>query len=356
MNRKLFISMMAVGLVAAAWTMHAIADGGATNAAVAAPAGEPKLVIDKMVYDFGTTSLVQQLSGKFLIKNGGTGILELKKPKTSCGCTVAALKTDKLAAGEETDLSFTMNVATVSRGHAEKSITVYSNDPKTPTVVLPVRAEIVMVYDYSPANIGLADMHLGATTNFVIHVKRNDGKPLGITRVEVNGGFTNIHAKLVASESSPSEATAEVEITGDAARRISACNIGFYGVNANPALFTVPVNGRIVGDIMLDRETLFWAIVNPNDWPGAQSAMVTQMVKVVASLPDQKLTLSNPTCTVPEVKVSITPVDDGKSYEIVAAVPKAPKEISRGTIKVETNYKSQPTIDIPVTVNVLKRD
>src|SRR2546422_1653166 len=63
--------------------------GGTTNAATPAegakPSGTPKIELDRTTYDFGSTSLVQSVSGTFTISNTGDGLLELKKPTTSCG-------------------------------------------------------------------------------------------------------------------------------------------------------------------------------------------------------------------------------------------------------------------------------
>lgn len=354
--------MIALGVMAAAWAADTTVKEPAAKPAPEAtdapkPAGEPKIVLDKMVYDFGTTSLVSQLSGVFVISNGGDAPLDLKKPSTSCGCTVAALKTDKLAPGEKTDLSFTMNVGNVPRGHAEKRITVPSNDPKSPSVVLTVKAEIVSIYDYSPVNFNLENIHMGTTTNVVITVKRSDGKALGITRVDLNGNLPNVHPKLEISSTSSNEAKILVEVNGDGQARRFAGSIASYTGDSKVALFAVPISGRIIGDVVLDQETLFWAIVDPSNWPGQQGANIaTKRVKVTSGLSDQKLELSNPISTVPEMKVSIETLEDGKSYTIVATVPKSPKEIARGSIKVDTNFKSQPSIEIPVTVNVMKHD
>src|SRR5262245_40007272 len=75
-----------------------------------APAGKPKIKFDKIVYDFGKTSVVEQVAGKFTFENVGDGELKVSKPTTSCGCTVAAVKPDVLKPGEKGELSFTLNL------------------------------------------------------------------------------------------------------------------------------------------------------------------------------------------------------------------------------------------------------
>src|ERR1043166_2107502 len=88
-------------------TVTAVADDPAkieapTTNAPAASQPAPKIQFDKTVYDFGNTSMVQQLTGTFTFENTGVGVLELKKPTTSCGCTVASVKPETLRPEEHT--------------------------------------------------------------------------------------------------------------------------------------------------------------------------------------------------------------------------------------------------------------
>ena len=81
----------------------------------------PRIHFDKTVYDFGATSMVQQLTGTFTFQNVGDALLELKTPKTSCGCTVASVEPEILKPGEKGALTFTVNLAAAAnpiRGHA----------------------------------------------------------------------------------------------------------------------------------------------------------------------------------------------------------------------------------------------
>jgi len=321
-----------------------------------APAGDgPKIEFDKVVYDFGSTSLVQQLAGTFNISNTGTAPLTLGKPTTSCGCTIAALTTDKLAPGEKTELKFTMNVGNVPRGHAEKRITVPSNDPKSPTTQLTVKADIVPVFDYSPQALDVGNLHLGGSTNLVIQIKRTDGKPMGITKVEANGAY--LHPQLETAADQTNTVTVRVEVAADGAARRFNNVVNVYGTETNRPLFMIPVSGRIVGDIVLQPQQLVWGIPDPENWPGPQGPTAAQRRIVVSpGTSDQKLEISNISCTVPELKVTLTPAADGKTFEVLAVIDKVPKESVSGVIKFETNIPRQPTVEIPLTINVFRHN
>ena len=111
--------------------------------------GTPKIQFDKTTFDFGKTSLVHQVAGTFIFTNVGDSVLTLEKPTTSCGCTVANLKTNALQPGERGELAFTLNVGP-NRATLQKHITVTSNDPKNPKVDLTVLAEYIPIFDLVP--------------------------------------------------------------------------------------------------------------------------------------------------------------------------------------------------------------
>ena len=54
------------------------------------------------------------------------------------------------------------------------------------------------------------------------------------------------------------------------------------------------------------------------------------------------------------MSVELVPKENGKTYEIVAKLADLPKETIRGTISIESNLPSQPKLEVPITVSVLK--
>ena len=52
--------------------------------------------------------------------------------------------------------------------------------------------------------------------------------------------------------------------------------------------------------------------------------------------------------------MSVVAVETGGVYQVVARLSEPPKETESGTISFETNRASQPTVLVPVTINVVK--
>jgi hypothetical protein len=326
-----------------------------TNAPAAAqPAA--KIQFDKTVYDFGNTSMVQQLTGTFTFENTGEGVLELKKPTTSCGCTVASVKPETLKKGEKGELVFTMNVGNMNRGHAEKHITVPSNDPQAPSVNLTVKADIVPIYDFNPQNIPLGDLRQGTITNVAIQVKRVDGKPIDLTKAESTN--PSIRVRIQPEEgSSNTAARVVIEAEAEGSPRRFNETVKVFAANTNQPAFTIPVFGRLVGDVTLNPEAVFWGIADPEHWPGPRpELMTTRNVRIQPTDPNKTMEIRNPTSSLKDISVSVNTVETGKVYEVVAKLAEPPKESERGTISFETTLAGQPTITVPVTINVLKRN
>jgi len=75
--------------------------GGASGWSHGACGRHAKIQFDRTNYDFGVTSLVESVTGTFTFQNSGDGVLELQKPRPSCGCTVARRHIQEVAAGRE---------------------------------------------------------------------------------------------------------------------------------------------------------------------------------------------------------------------------------------------------------------
>ena len=104
-------------------------------AGVAAAQDAPKIQFERTVCDLGKVIEGQECSGKFSFRNDGTALLQIGQAETTCGCTVASVLPDKLQPGQTGLIAFTLDLTNV-RGPTQKGITIPSNDPKTPIVML----------------------------------------------------------------------------------------------------------------------------------------------------------------------------------------------------------------------------
>ena len=101
----------------------------------------PKLVIDEPLYDFGRIKQGDVVTKEFTFRNEGKSTLNIRKTNSTCGCTVAAMDKKELLPGDEARISIRFN-SSGRRGQQQKSITIFSNDPKSPTQRIMIKAFI----------------------------------------------------------------------------------------------------------------------------------------------------------------------------------------------------------------------
>jgi hypothetical protein len=315
--------------------------------------GTPKLQFDQTVYDFGKTSQVEKVTGTFTFKNAGDGVLKMNKPTTSCGCTVAALKSDVLQPGEKGELAFTMNLGT-TKATLQKIITVTSNDPQTPSIQLTIKAEYTPLYEVTPTMVRI-DLRKGETTNTTVAIKRTDGKNINITKMDPSKPW--IAPKIIPAAPDHNEQIAHISIDlkpeGPLGQFSEALRV--FAEDTNKPIATIFVSGRLLGDIALTPSMLYWNVTDAAALKkeGAE-ALNTKRLTASSTVPGKSFELHNATSSIKEISVELVPKENGQTYEIVAKLAEAPKETIRGTITIESNLASQPKLEVPITVSVLK--
>ena len=328
--------------------------GGAAVWLTASVQAAPKIQFDKTIYDFGTTSLVQSVTGSFTVENPGDAELDLQKPSTTCGCTVAEVDPSKLKPGEKGLLRFTMNVSNV-HGRAQKFINVPSNDPAQPSVRLTVQVDVKQLLEVTPQDVRLGMVPLGTTTNVTIQVKRTDGQKLNLTRVQTVQ--TNLTARLEPGDD-PAGVTGKVvvELKSAGLPRRFADQIQVYMDSAAAPAFLVQVSGQIVGEVTVQPEKLVWGIGQAERMPVQQlEHALTRSLRIMSTGKDAHLELKNVATTLTGLNVEVRTLEQGRSYLVVAKFPAPPKSSETGTITVETNLASTPKLEVPVSVTVIQR-
>jgi hypothetical protein len=114
--------------------------------------GVPVISSPEPVYNFGEMDNTLEVKHDFVVKNTGNGVLEIKDVKTSCGCTVAALKKKSLNPGEETQVSATFKLQG-KQGPQTKTITVTSNDPATAAYQLKIEGTALAAVAIEPKTL-----------------------------------------------------------------------------------------------------------------------------------------------------------------------------------------------------------
>lgn len=103
----------------------------------------PKLNWKAATFDFGEVYQGESVTHEFEYTNKGKSELIIRKADPACGCTVANASALPIKKGKTGKLKITFNAGTL-RGHLEKQVTVYSNDPQQPISTLKIKAKVVI--------------------------------------------------------------------------------------------------------------------------------------------------------------------------------------------------------------------
>jgi len=326
---------------------------GAMCAAVQAAAA-PKLQFERMIYDFGKVSQIESVSGVFKFKNTGDAQLKLEAPKPSCGCTVAALKPDTLAPGESGELAFTLSLGHF-RANMEKHISVTSNDPLSPVLLLTIKVDYTPLYEITPPTIAV-NLAFGVNeTEQIAGLARTDGKPLRLLKLEASAPWITAKAEPAAKED---VAAARIKIViqrGGPPRRFNEYIHVYTADQTNGPASTIYLYGTVMGEVSVSPETLYWSVTAAAQNPAARPESQVMRRVTIRSADGKAFELKNPVSTIQGLHVEVVPKESGKVYELVAKLDETPSQTVSGNVSVETSVAAQPRIEVPVMVNVFKQ-
>ena len=148
--------------------------------------GNPKIEFEKTVHDFGEISPLTNHVCEFNFKNAGDGLLKITNVTKTCGCTPFTLAKKEYAPGETGTLKVRYH-AGQTIGPTKKSLTVSSNDKKTPQVKITIKAKIAEKVSYNPRKINFVRKN-GNVACPDITLTSTDNKPFSITQFRAKGG------------------------------------------------------------------------------------------------------------------------------------------------------------------------
>lgn len=153
----------------------------------------PRLVCEAPEFDFGVVRDTQTVTHVFSIRNDGDATLELQPPRASCGCTAVSAGTLSLKAGEATTLQATIDLKGRT-GPQHKTVTLYSNDPQSPKVILGLQLDIWQEFRFLPPQLMLGQLRGDAGVQTSAMFENNSVRLVNVTNLSCNN--TNLDVRL----------------------------------------------------------------------------------------------------------------------------------------------------------------
>ncbi len=156
---------------------------------------QPKIEFSgSTIHDFGNIYKGQQAVHLFAFKNAGTDTLIVTGVSAGCGCTAALVSSSRIPPDSVSDLKVSFSSGAFV-GFVMKSVTVSSNDPKTPSLAVHVKATVIPILAFDPGSLvfNLTSDSL-ALYQSSLKIKNKSGRPLRFLSVEPR--FPGLEVKL----------------------------------------------------------------------------------------------------------------------------------------------------------------
>jgi len=165
--------------------------GGETEAEESQPeqaqvVDAPRIVLEKVVHDFGEIGPGTAHSARFEFKNEGTAPLKIRQVGSCCGVVTRGVKAGQVyAPGESGALEFDYQ-AGLMPGSIKRNLSITSDDPLLGVAALTVRATIVPRVESTPARLRLFINQDNAGAEDITVTSLN-GKPFSIKGFRATG-------------------------------------------------------------------------------------------------------------------------------------------------------------------------
>ncbi len=124
----------------------------------------PTIFFNEPDFNFGKIYKGQKVEHVYKFENTGKDTLNIKKVKTSCGCTAAILTNRTISPTETGEIRVTYNPGS-NTGNVKKSITVLNDDPEHSNYRLTIFGEIIEDVSIKPRKIDFGSMYIGENSN-----------------------------------------------------------------------------------------------------------------------------------------------------------------------------------------------
>jgi hypothetical protein len=306
----------------------------------------PRVVLPEPTHDAGKVAKGESIVHDFLIRNDGEAPLQITDVRPACGCTVADFDRT-IAPGETGKVHATLDSSTFD-GPISKTITVLTNDPVNPKLQLAIKAEVQPYLFIQPGYarfVQAQQSEPGSVTQILFTTTFDD---LKILEVESPYPFLTVTYREAKKEDEPrSQGVGRqwvVDLTLDYSKAPVGTLAEYVTIRTNhpsQAVLKLPISGFVrpmiavtpteadFGEIKLEEEQKASMLIR---------SFATEEVQVTAAETD-----------VPGVQLSVEPVEAGRRYNLqVTLSPDMPKGPFAGTIKITTDSKKSPTIEVPL--------
>jgi hypothetical protein len=305
----------------------------------AKPASGPKILFELPVHDFGRLNGGESGHYVFTFTNGGDRTLEISAVKPECSCLVCEHWTHQVEPGMSGMIPVEFNTLNYS-GPVSKKLSVISNDPGQPELLLDVKAWVWRAIDLAPPS-AVFDLVPGELASGVsIHITNNEAAPLTLSEPKSS------HKAIVAELNTVKEGR-EFNLQIKALPGSYSGNL-FGQVTLKTSSTTIPLLEIRV--FAMFREEITAApstVVLPRHPAGSP----VQREIVIRARTARPVKISDPSLDVPGAAFDLREVRPGQLFSVNLTLPAGfdPGSRPKLELRVKTTHPQFPIIKVPIT-------
>ncbi len=333
---------------------------------------QPDIFFEEPIYNFGKVYKNEDVEHFFILKNRGTKDLIIEDIKASCGCIISEATTPKVLPGTSEGIIVTLR-GIPDTGAISKSIRIYSNDPDTPVYSLKLLGEIVEDITINTRQISFGFIPKGKKVKVEIGVKPRPGFKLKIKDVISTNPDISIKYK---KDEQDNKYVVEATLKDTATVGVLTGNIQIFTNSERQNRLIIPFSGEVLGDVRLYPSHLYFGVIK-KDSKCVKSVFITLLkektrVDKIEVQPDFLTSeiITDPRMTIGEEEYvtlhsnfweASTNISQKNILEknsiplriLTRIKENAPLGEIEGVLKVYTNSKIQPIINIPVSAEII---
>jgi len=317
---------------------------------------KPKLVMEKTNHDFGKIEKTSEAKTTFKFQNTGKAELVITDVSTSCGCTTAKPEKTTYAPGESGEIPVSFNPSRFN-GVVEKRVTIVSNDPENPRMVVSIRAEVLTDLSVVPESVMVPKLNRQTPQVQEITVSAEKLANLEITELKADQEFLKpTMEKLDAKRVKIMVSLDGSKVPAGDAR--ASGNVTFQTNSQAQREVRIPFTVMMETPVSVQPTAVYMF--------GTRSGTAREVVLSVAGREGEKLEISKVSFDVKMTvdggqpaaadifRYELTPAGvDRASLKVILSEKATPGRFE-GQILLQTNSKEMPEVRVPLRGNVIQ--
>jgi len=290
----------------------------------------PRLSVPETTFDFGKVRQGAQVVHEFLLRNSGLGPLKIERMHTSCGCTAAVIDSDTILPRAETHVKATFDTSGF-QGQKMKTVRLYTNDPKQPSVLLALQGIVEPDVTLSASRVQFGDLRRGEgavqqivlsapkSLNVVIQDATSRSPFLDVTNSDFTQG-DQVGKKL------------RIQLKTSAPVGVFRDRVIVHTTSANNPVVNIPVFAKVQGDLQLVPSVVSFGLIDKS-----KAGSLSRTVQLQSLNPNPLKILSVESDN-QSINATVITMSDGKSTGIKVTVDDELTGAFRARVKITTDH------------------